>query len=515
MMLSLIAEASLRSFLLMAVFWTILKVLNVRDCRVQSAAWRAALVASLGMPLLMQALVIHVAAPAATSAILQPIVKPDAGPAPLAVAAGTGAGWSWTDIAWWFYLGVAAYLVVRMLVGLALTWQMTRQAKPVEANWTNDLDVRTCAATSVPVTFGSIVLLPENYVDWPDDKLRVVALHERSHVENGDFYVQILTGLNRAVFWLNPAAWWLLLKLTALAENISDDAALEVLADRPNYAEVLLKMSSSLHKTPVGVAMARPATVKSRIERILGSTTLTSRLNWGKRAMLTTVMVPLVAIAALSVVPDANAQMTTAHGLPLSQAQLDSYAGFYKFNGESDRVFTVKHDGDHLVMVPSGESGFLLMPATADRFIAATKVRITITFQSDPGNRVTGFKFEKNGHVVRAWRIEPDEAKRVLATQKKIVAEQSEPHTKIAIDPQLLGGYVGHYGKDIVVTRDGNQLLAKIQDAAPLPISPYGPKTFFFDAMPAQIDFVTDGNGRATQLVLHIKGRTVTAKRSD
>jgi beta-lactamase regulating signal transducer with metallopeptidase domain len=107
--------------------------------------------------------------------------------------------------------------------------------------------------------------LPVEYVDWSEAKRQAVLSHEGSHVAHGDFYVLLLAAFNRAVFWFSPFAWWQLVRLTELAEIISDDAALEMLDDRSSYAGILLDVAGRRQRAPVAIAMARACTVRKRV----------------------------------------------------------------------------------------------------------------------------------------------------------------------------------------------------------------------------------------------------------
>jgi beta-lactamase regulating signal transducer with metallopeptidase domain len=49
-----------------------------------------------------------------------------------------------------------------------------------------------------------------------------------------------MAGVNRALFWFHPLAWWTERRLAALAEQACDDAALAELGSRENYARALL-----------------------------------------------------------------------------------------------------------------------------------------------------------------------------------------------------------------------------------------------------------------------------------
>ena len=531
-MLSMLFEAVLRTFALTGILWIVLTAFGIRDARVQTTIWRTALIASLLMPVLMQLFLVQLRMPLeATSQIggHQPILTQIAAAvtAPAMLVAGPAtadieqATISWAAILWWAYLAVAATLLARLGFGLVVTWRTARGALPVRESWTRGLDARTTDAVSVPVTFGATVLLPTNYRDWPPATRLAVMAHERSHAESGDFYIQLLSSVNRAVFWFNPLAWWLDAKLAELAEIISDDSALEEVADRPNYAEVLLDMSNPLKRAPAGVAMARPATVGRRIERILAATPLTARLNWGKKALLTAIVAPLVVIAAVDVAPAAPPQTPPAHKIvAVSPATLDSYVGYYQFDPGKlpNGVLTVTREGDQLSAQLSGQGKAEIFPDGAKDFFY-TIVPASITFETDGTGRVTGLTLHQNGLNLHATRTTADAAARANAVTAEKFAEQQKPRTPVAIDPKLLDGYVGRYKLAetaiFTVTREGDHLFAQLSGQPKFEVYPSGPKDFFYTVVAAQLTFVTDANGRAKELILHQNGRDVPAPRID
>jgi beta-lactamase regulating signal transducer with metallopeptidase domain len=107
-----------------------------------------------------------------------------------------------------------------------------------EQNPAVGLRLRFSFAISSPVTIGSGVLLPADCLTWDREKLRIVLAHERAHVRQGDFYLQLLAGLYTAAFWFSPLGWWLKRTLSDLGEAISDRAALNEAASRTSYAKV-------------------------------------------------------------------------------------------------------------------------------------------------------------------------------------------------------------------------------------------------------------------------------------
>ena len=78
------------------------------------------------------------------------------------------------------------------------------------------------------------------------------------------------------------------------------------------------------------------------------------------------------------------------------------------------------------------------------------------------------------------------------------------------IDYKIYDQYVGHYKfpvrGEFVVTRDGNRLLAKLDNQPALEIFPESETKFFVTVVDAQISFVKDDKGEVTHLILHQNG---------
>ncbi len=146
--------------------------------------------------------------------------------------------------------------------------------------------MRVSDIVGMPVTFGSTILLPRECAEWDHTKCQAVLTHERAHIAHGDFYILLLAMLNRALFWFSPFAWWQVKRLAELAEMISDDAAIEVLADRPSYADILIEFAGDAPRAPAGLAMARANTVRPRVERILAAKGLPVRAGWQQQVLI-------------------------------------------------------------------------------------------------------------------------------------------------------------------------------------------------------------------------------------
>ena len=88
---------------------------------------------------------------------------------------------------------------------------------------------------------------------------------------------------------------------------------------------------------------------------------------------------------------------------------------------------------------------------------------------------------------------------------------------EITIDPKLFDAYVGRYelapNVFFTVTRTENHFFAQLSGQDRLEVFPETTRDFFLKAVDAQLTFVTDGQGRATELILHQNGRDQHAKR--
>src|SRR5262245_41234365 len=218
-MLAVLVESALRSLALGGIVWLGLTLLRVRNPHAQMTAWIVVLAASLAMPLLMHRVTLTIPADPPPSPVIEAIsvlssplleaVEPPARPvsnfepaaAPAVAPRASGpaaietprasppaaietlrapmrAPLDWRGLATGGYLLVAGGLMLRRVPGILLTWRMARAALPIRESWTQGVDVRVSDVVGAPVTFGSTVLLPPEYIDWSVAKRGAVLSHE-------------------------------------------------------------------------------------------------------------------------------------------------------------------------------------------------------------------------------------------------------------------------------------------------------------------------------------------------
>ncbi len=209
-------------------------------------------------------------------------------------------------LATWLYFAVATALLFRLLVGLASTLRLWLAAKPVKlaaaSNFAHGVRLRSSGQVASPVTIGSGVLLPDEYQLWDDEKLRIVLAHERVHIRELDFYLQILASVYAAIAWFSPLGWWLKRKLSDLGETVSDHSGLLEAACHTTYAQILLDFAAAPRPTLIGVAMARQSSISRRIERLLNDSAFRRAFVGGRRVRIAVMLVPVAIFTVTTLV---------------------------------------------------------------------------------------------------------------------------------------------------------------------------------------------------------------------
>lgn len=301
-MLAIVIEAAIRSSALIVVIWAGLKVLGANNPHSLMSIWRLVLLASLASPFIVGrpifSIEFDVPSPflfLAGDGPLQSLAA-DFVPASVHNHFGLSQHFNWGLFAASIYLLVTGWLLMRLAAGIALGWQVRRYARPIFEDWTAGKDARSSPAIKAPGTFGSTILLPENYSSWDAVDRRAIMVHEESHVRRGDFYLLLLAAINRAVFWFNPLAYWLNSQIVYLAEVRSDAAAIEDIEDRIHYAELLVRLAHGRCGSP-GPAMARSETVARRVEQLLAETCLPRKISLKVRSVIIACVLPLATIS--------------------------------------------------------------------------------------------------------------------------------------------------------------------------------------------------------------------------
>lgn len=498
-MLAILAESALRSLILGSAVWVGLHLLRVRNPHVHMTSWAMVLLASLTMPLMMHWTTVTVPLP--PSAVPMPanlwpaaVALPEPLPSTLplepgiagAVRDGAHHAVNWWELATVIYAVIAGLLLLRLAIGLYLTWRLVRAATPLNAPWAAEADVRVSDLVGGPVTFGSTIVLPPDFGDWDVAKRQAVLAHEGAHVANHDFYLLLLAALNRAVFWFSPFAWWQSVRLAQLAEMISDAQALEVVDDRLSYAQILLDLMQHVRQAPAGLHMARACTVRTRVEHILDGSAAPATGGWRKRLWTAAATTPVVIVSALTIAyspPSRSALLSDGAADATTIASKSELIDFYAFGPGS--ILAVFHDGDRLWGQLTWQRKFPLQAAqdgTVSYPAAAGAISWTLGEDRHPAELI----LHQHGRDVRAVRI---------ATS----ARRDTPADAASRD-SYAGWYELGATRAIAVTRDGNRIYLQ-DNGRPKHEATSDGGDAFSGTDGDLVIFLRDDQGRVTQIL--------------
>lgn len=192
------------------------------------------------------------------------------------------------------FVWMAGTLVVlgRLLLGLGLVALITRRTREVtDAGWLPQARVLAAAlglrrvrfirgrTASMPMACGvfrAAVLMPGDADGWPDERLRIVLLHELAHVKRRDCLTHAIAQLACAAYWFNPLVWIAAKRLRVERERACDDLVLRAGTRRVEYANQLLAIARVMHEDrfPVALggatlAMAHRSQLEGRLMAIL------------------------------------------------------------------------------------------------------------------------------------------------------------------------------------------------------------------------------------------------------
>lgn len=231
------------------------------------------------------------------------------------------------------------FLLGRLLVGGVRAARLVRRADIVtDSRWNvlvSRLSLRTglrssvrlvsCDEVDVPMAWGIFscwLVLPHGIEDWPEERRRVVVLHELAHFKRRDCLLRAMSELALAIHWVNPLAWLALRRMRSEREQACDDEVLAAGVGGPAYAHHLVDIARGLTRrrqlARAAVAMARPSELENRVLAILDDRRNRSglgRMAWrGGFLALLALLVPVAMLqpASTAVAPADDAQSDAA-----------------------------------------------------------------------------------------------------------------------------------------------------------------------------------------------------------
>lgn len=187
----------------------------------------------------------------------------------------------------------ALLLLLRLLVGFIATNSLARRAIQftdpalnrlfsslrMEIDFKGSLRLLCSEQTTMPIVCGiwrPSILLPADAETWPEERQRMVLLHELTHVTRRDCLTQMIAQTACALYWFNPLIWCAARRLRIEREKACDDFVLSIGTRPSDYAHHLLEIARSVRERSVfkwsqtaSVAMARRSQLEGRLLAIL------------------------------------------------------------------------------------------------------------------------------------------------------------------------------------------------------------------------------------------------------
>ncbi|RPI56562.1 MAG: hypothetical protein EHM55_04920 [Acidobacteria bacterium] len=187
--------------------------------------------------------------------------------------------------------GAAASLAILLIGVLRLTWLAAHARRVTHGRWADlareisqayglrrQVALLQSSHPSLLVTWGFArpkVILPAAADEWSDERARVVMSHELAHIRRGDWIVQLLAELLRAVYWFNPLMWVACRRLGLESEHACDDEVMNQGVEGTDYATHLVELARALnerrHSWFPAPAMARPSSLERRVRAMLNN----------------------------------------------------------------------------------------------------------------------------------------------------------------------------------------------------------------------------------------------------
>lgn len=149
-------------------------------------------------------------------------------------------------------------------------WQEALRLMPVSI----PVQIIRSAKVNIPFVFGrrrAYIFLPEEVLDWEEEKIKTVLLHELGHVQQKDFSANLMIQLVKAIYWWHPLVWRAAKETRLLCEHSCDERVLQSGLSHFTYAQHLVEIARSIHhpSSLTSIPIANNTQLKIRVSYIL------------------------------------------------------------------------------------------------------------------------------------------------------------------------------------------------------------------------------------------------------
>ena len=228
------------------------------------------------------------------------------------------------------------------------TWVQTLRALLPAHGIERSVGVRTTEHPALLLVWGfwrPTIIVPTFALAWSRQRIQAVVTHELAHIRRGDWVLQLMAEVVRAIYWFNPLVWVTCARMRAECEVACDDIVIASGADGSEYASHVVEIARDLHTTYwlPAPAIVRASTLERRVRAMLDKTLNRRPPSTGARgsavAVLLSVTLVVASLAAQSFVSLSGTIVDSSNGvLPGVKLLLTNEQTQAKYEIQTDRT---------------------------------------------------------------------------------------------------------------------------------------------------------------------------------
>ncbi len=133
-------------------------------------------------------------------------------------------------------------------------WQSRIEALAQRISLDKPVQLLESALVKVPMVVGylkPVILMPVGAVNQlMPEQVEAIIAHELAHIARHDFILNILQSIVEALFYFNPAVWWISTSIRTERENCCDDIAVKMCGNSFTYARALVSLQELVFRAP-------------------------------------------------------------------------------------------------------------------------------------------------------------------------------------------------------------------------------------------------------------------------
>ncbi len=223
-------------------------------------------------------------------------------------------------------MGVCLFLL-KLMGNISYVYYLRRQHNfPVDEYWFDmiqdllkkvnikkSIDLVESALVRSPVVVGYLkpmILFPIGAINRLNpQEVEAILAHEIAHIMRHDYVFNIIQSIIEALFYFNPAVWWISANIRAERENCCDDIAIQLCGNSMTYAKSLVLVQEMQYYSAafaMGFAGQRKNQLLLRVQRVLNQSS--SKTNVMEKLFATSLII--ISLIVLGYTQQNNNQKT-------------------------------------------------------------------------------------------------------------------------------------------------------------------------------------------------------------